>query len=176
MGKFSYGGFGDGTKWSSERGTPPTIGEIGGNSGGNTGSQSAPNSQIQAIRNDKAAMAKISNVLKAARKINPNVVASILRLTPEGVMVVSLEGLNADQGKQAGLTGFVMGMSNQYYTGVVGDIETGHKAPVKNAEKKYPTENGSSLENFTSSGNLSNTIRTFKDWSSGTGHPVLVIR
>ncbi|EAN2044059.1 hypothetical protein D9N54_25275, partial [Salmonella enterica] len=122
---------------------------------------------IKAIRSDKTAMAKISNVLKAARKINPNVHATVMRLTPEGIMVVSLEGLNADQAKQAGLTGLVMGITVPGYVGAVGDIDTGHKFPVKNTEKKYATENGSSLDDFIFSGNLTNTIRKYKDWASG---------
>lgn len=164
---FSYGGKGDGTNWSSERGSGP---EPGGGSTGNSGNNdraTAPGSQIQAIRNDKTAMAKISNVLKAARKINPNVQATVMRLTPEGIMVVSLEGLNAEQAKQAGLTGLVMGISVPGYVGAVGDIDTGHKFPVKNTEKKYATENGSSLDDFVSRGYLTNTIRTYKDWQSG---------
>lgn len=132
---FSYGGKGDGTNWSSERGSGP---EPGGGSMGNSGNNdraTAPDSQIKAIRSDKTAMAKISNVLKAARKINPNVHATVMRLTPEGIMVVSLEGLNADQAKQAGLTGLVMGITVPGYVGAVGDIDTGHKFPVKNTEK-----------------------------------------
>lgn len=134
---FSYGGKGDGTNWSSERGSGP---EPGGGSTGNSGNNdrataTAPDSQIQAIRNDKTAMAKILDVLKAARKINPNVQVTVMRLTPDGIMVVSLEGLNADQAKQGGLTGLVMGITVPGYVGAVGYIDTGHKFPVKNTEK-----------------------------------------
>lgn len=90
-----------------------------------------------------------------------------MRLTPEGIMVVSLEGLNAGQAKQAGLTGLVMGITVPGYVGATCYIDTSHKFPVKNTEKKYATENGSSLDYFVSRGYLTNTIRTYKDWQSG---------
>jgi hypothetical protein len=166
---FSYGGFGDGTNWSSERGSGP---EPGGGSRGNAGGSSSgkksspAQKQIDAIRADKNVRTKLLNLMMAARKINPSVRISVIRITPEGVMVLDLEGINATQAKQIGLTGLIMGISVPGYTGVIGDIETGHKYSLKNPEKHYFTEGGTSLQRVMEGSRIDNTPKIYRGWGS----------
>lgn len=167
---FSYGGHGDGTNWSSERGTGP---EPGGNSGRNGGGESRDRSTVSAaqkqlndIRGDKAVRSKLSNMMMAARKLNPAVHISILRITPEGTMVISMEGLNADQARRAGLSGLVMGLSVPGYTGAVGDIETGYKYTLKKPEKVYSANIGTPLDKVIAGNPIENKPKIYRDWSS----------
>lgn len=79
---FSYGGKGDGTNWSSERGSgPEPDGGSTGNSGHHSGgvTQIATDKQYAAIRNDKTIRARLSDMLKAARRINPAMKMAVIR-------------------------------------------------------------------------------------------------
>ncbi len=169
MAGFSYGGYGDGTNWSSERGSGP---EPGGGSRGNAGSgssgaKSSPaQKQINAIRADKAVRTRLLNLMVAARKMNPSVRISVLKITPEGVMVLNLEGLNAGQAKQLGLTGLIMGISVPEYTGAIGEIDTGHKYSLNVPEKHYVTEGGTSLQKVLEGSGIDNTPKVYRNWSS----------
>jgi len=124
---YTYGATGDGTNWSSERGSGPVPG--GGSTGNNdtnqenSGSKASPTQkQLAAIRADKAVRAKLTTMMQAARKINPSMKMSVIRVTPQGVMVICVEGLNADQARQIGLSGLVMGLRVAGYMGAVGDL------------------------------------------------------
>ena len=72
---FNYGGYGDGTGWSSESGGPAPGGGMHGNSGGqrgdNANSSNSVSQQISAIQNDQKLKQKVVNMLIAARKMNP---------------------------------------------------------------------------------------------------------
>ncbi|MFX2459197.1 colicin-like protein, partial [Serratia marcescens] len=112
---FNYGGKGDGTNWSSERGTGPEPG--GGDKGhsGDRGGAGVGNSpeqqQIAAIQNDPALRMKLEAVIKAARRINPDAKLHIESVSPSGTLSLSATGLTADQAKHIGLGGLVMGVN-----------------------------------------------------------------
>lgn len=146
---FDYGsGVGDGTRWSSERGKEPdpgggSRGTGGGASGNNnSNSQSTPaDRQLAAIRNDIKIHQKLMGMIAAARKINPAAKLSISQITPEGTLTVSAEGINADQAKQIGLGGLILGFRTPGYVGAVGDIQTKHSLKVNNPnENNYANE------------------------------------
>ncbi len=129
---FNYGGKGNGTNWSSERGTGPEPG--GGDKGhsgdrdrGGAGVGSSPEQQqIAAIQNDPALRMKLAAVIKAARRINPDAKLHIESVSPSGTLSLSATGLTADQAKHIGLGGLVMGVNAKGGTVAIGDIETGH--------------------------------------------------
>ncbi|EOL9040741.1 S-type pyocin domain-containing protein [Cronobacter sakazakii] len=130
---FNYGGGpGDGTGWSSERGHEP---EPGGGSKGNAGNNerggsnnnnSPAQKQISAIQKDPAVRQKIINILLSARRINPLATISIQKITASGAMEVSITGLDANQAKQVGLGGLIMGVDVKGYKAALGYIDTGH--------------------------------------------------
>lgn len=129
---FNYGGKGDGTNWSSERGTGP---EPGGGDKGHSGDRdrggagvgnSPEQQQIAAIQNDPALRMKLAAVIKAARRINPDAKLHIESVSPSGTLSLSATGLTADQAKHIGLGGLVMGVNAKGVTVAIGDIETGH--------------------------------------------------
>ncbi|EOL9073400.1 S-type pyocin domain-containing protein [Cronobacter turicensis] len=130
---FNYGGgSGDGTGWSSERGHEP---EPGGGSKGNSGNNerggsnnnnSPSQKQISAIQKDPAVRQKIINILLSARRINPLATISIQKITASGAMEVSITGLDANQAKQVGLGGLIMGVDVKGYKAALGYIDTGH--------------------------------------------------
>ncbi|MEM6161342.1 colicin-like pore-forming protein [Erwinia sp. P6884] len=169
---FSYGGLGDGTNWSSERGDGPAL---GGGSTGNSGNNNASSwtgteasspalKQIIAVQRDSAFRTKLGKMLVAARQINPSAKFSIARISPDGIMVLVVTGLNAEQGKKLGLTGLVMGFSSPGLIGVVGDIDTGHRYTVKTPQKNSLLGDGNvdSTEFF--SGKLPNVQKNYKNW------------
>lgn len=168
---FSYGGKGDGTNWSSERGSGPepgggSTGNSGNNQGGGTASPAQK--QLAAIRSDKAVRTKLAKLIEEARKINPSMKMTIARVTPEGVMVISVEGLNADQARQIGLVGLVMGVSVPGYIGAVGDLETGHRLSITNPEKNS-YYGGVSVDEFIS-GQSPDRQKVYKDWLYDVGN------
>ena len=129
---FNYGGKGDGTNWSSERGTGP---EPGGGDKGHSGDRdrggagvgnSPEQQQIAAIQNDPALRMKLEAVIKAARRINPDAKLHIESVSPSGTLSLSATGLTAEQAKHIGLGGLVMGVNAKGVTVAIGDIETGH--------------------------------------------------
>ncbi|NIY48164.1 hypothetical protein [Cedecea colo] len=71
---FNYGGKGDGTSWSSERGSGPAPGGGStGNSGnrdpgGNTGAPQSVQKQLAAIQHDSSIRQKLTNLLATAKK------------------------------------------------------------------------------------------------------------
>lgn len=128
---FNYGGQGDGTGWSSESGSPAPGGGMQGNSGGQSGNNaSGSNSvsqQISAIQNDQKIKQKLTNMLLAARKINPAAKMILGSISPAGMMQVTIEGVTSTQARQLGLGGLVMGYNASGLTGAVGEIDTGHR-------------------------------------------------
>lgn len=86
---FNYGGgAGDGTNWSSERGSEPSPG--GGSNGhsgdhdnGGSANATPAQKQLSAIQNDQALRQKLANLILAARTINP-----LTKLKVESVKVV----------------------------------------------------------------------------------------
>lgn len=130
---FSYGGgVGDGTSWSSEHGSGPAP---GGGSNGNAGNHDSGSSvsgtatqrQYSAIRNDQAFMQKLTDLVKAAVRINPAAKLQISSISVSGSMSITVTGLTSDQGKAIGLGGLVMGFSADGVAYAVGNIETGHR-------------------------------------------------
>lgn len=106
---FNYGGKGDGTNWSSERGTGP---EPGGGDKGHSGDRdrggagvgnSPEQQQIAAIQNDPALRMKLEAVIKAARRINPDAKLHIESVSSSGTLSLSATGLTAEQAKHIGL-------------------------------------------------------------------------
>ena len=87
---FNYGGYGDGTGWSSESGGPAPGGGMHGNSGGqrgdNANSSNSVSQQISAIQNDQKLKQKVVNMLIAARKMNPEAKMILGSIAPSGVM------------------------------------------------------------------------------------------
>lgn len=131
---FSYGGYGDGTNWSSERGSGPAPG--GGSTGnaGNhegSGSQSsgseatAEQKQIDAIRNNAVIRQKLAGMIKAARKINPYAKLTIQSISQTGVMSISVTELNAEQASKIGLSGMIMGVDVAGTKLAIGNFATG---------------------------------------------------
>lgn len=130
---FSYGGgVGDGTSWSSEHGSGT---EPGGGSNGNAGNHDSGSSvsgtatqrQYSAIRNDQAFMQKLTDLIKAAVRINPAAKLQISSISVSGSMSITVTGLTSDQAKAIGLGGLVMGFSADGIAYAVGNIETGHR-------------------------------------------------
>ncbi|MFP9431765.1 colicin-like pore-forming protein [Enterobacter sp. LM3] len=130
---FNYGGYGDGTRWSKERGSTPPGGGSTGNSGNhdsggsnNTGSQgTAEQRQIDTIRNNPVIRQKLADMILAARRINPYAKLTIQSLSKTGVMSISVTELNADQARAIGLSGLVMGVDAAGTTMSVGELPTG---------------------------------------------------
>lgn len=130
---FNYGGYGDGTSWSKERGSTPPGGGSTGNSGNrdnggsnSTGSQGTPEQQqINTIRNNPAIRQKLADMILAARRINPYAKLTIQSISKSGVMSISVTELNADQARAIGLSGLVMGVDAAGTTLSIGDFPTG---------------------------------------------------
>ena len=119
---FNYGGYGDGTGWSSESGGPAPGGGMHGNSGGqrgdNANSSNSVSQQISAIQNDQKLKQKVVNMLIAARKMNPEAKMILGSIAPSGVMQVTIEGITSTQAKQLGLGGLVMGYNASVLLGL----------------------------------------------------------
>ncbi|HFI3020203.1 TPA: pore-forming bacteriocin colicin Y [Escherichia coli] len=134
---FNYGGYGDGTGWSSESGGPAPGGGMHGNSGGqrgdNANSSNSVSQQISAIQNDQKLKQKVVNMLIAARKMNPEAKMILGSIAPSGVMQVTIEGITSTQAKQLGLGGLVMGYNASGVIGAVGEIDTGHRLNASGA-------------------------------------------
>lgn len=167
---FSYGGVGDGTNWSSERGSGPAP---GGGSTGNSGNRDnggsvsqtpARQRQITAIQRDPALRTKISRIISAARAINPSVTFTVSHISPEGIMTVVVRGINPDQGKKIGLGGLLMGFYTPAFVATVGEIDTGYKYAPRDTEKSSNTGYGG-VEMFTFlKGAPLNYERNYKGW------------
>lgn len=134
---FNYGGHGDGTGWSSESGGPAPGGGMQGNGGGQSGNNaSGSNSvsqQISAIQNDQKIKQKLTDMLLAARKMNPAAKMILGSIAPSGVMQVTIEGVTSTQARQLGLGGLVMGYNASGLIGAVGEIDTGHRLNASGA-------------------------------------------
>ncbi|WP_181678150.1 pore-forming bacteriocin colicin R [Escherichia coli] len=134
---FNYGGYGDGTGWSSESGGPAPGGGMHGNSGGqrgdNANSSNSVSQQISAIQNDQKLKQKVVNMLIAARKMNPEAKMILGSIAPSGVMQVTIEGVTSTQARQLGLGGLVMGYNASGVIGAVGEIDTGHRLNASGA-------------------------------------------
>ncbi|HIA7190067.1 TPA: pore-forming bacteriocin colicin R [Salmonella enterica] len=134
---FNYGGYGDGTGWSSESGGPAPGGGMHGNSGGqrgdNANSSNSVSQQISAIQNDQKLKQKVVNTLIAARKMNPEAKMILGSIAPSGVMQVTIEGVTSTQARQLGLGGLVMGYNASGVIGAVGEIDTGHRLNASGA-------------------------------------------
>lgn len=134
---FNYGGHGDGTGWSSESGGPAPGGGMQGNGGGQSGNNaSGSNSvsqQISAIQNDQKIKQKLTDMLLAARKMNPAAKMILGSVAPSGVMQVTIEGVTSTQARQLGLGGLVMGYNASGLIGAVGEIDTGHRLNASGA-------------------------------------------
>lgn len=146
---FNYGGKGDGTSWSSERGSGP---EPGGGHQGNSGRENSHNhtnrpspqqQQIAAIRSDPVVRQKLSDMIKAARRINPYAKLTIVHITPEGVMSIAVSELTIEQAKQIGLGGLMTQIGDKDHLVTLGSFETGHKLP-DTGRGKHNSDNHSS--------------------------------
>lgn len=131
---FNYGGFGDGTGWSSESGgTVPGGGstgnagnhDSGGNGGNPSGETTAQQQQLSSIRNNAAVRQKLSNMILAARKINPYAKLTINSISKKGVMSISVTELSAEQAAQIGLGGLIMGVDASGTKLAIGELATG---------------------------------------------------
>ncbi|WP_334284167.1 pore-forming bacteriocin colicin R [Escherichia coli] len=146
---FNYGGYGDGTGWSSESGGPAPGGGMHGNSGGqrgdNANSSNSVSQQISAIQNDQKLKQKVVNMLIAARKMNPEAKMILGSIAPSGVMQVTIEGVTSTQARQLGLGGLVMGYNASGVIGAVGEIDTGHRL---NASGASTPRSETSVESF----------------------------
>ena len=110
----------------------PDRGGNGGNGGDRSTSsksqaQTAYDKQVAAIKNDPAVRQKLAQILAAAKAINPNSHVQLSGLHEDGTIDISIDGLNADQAKAAGIGGFLMGINANGYTGSFGSIQTGHR-------------------------------------------------
>ena len=135
MSGFDYGGGpGDGTPWSEERGKLPDPGggKVGNSGNGEYGSSTGntlADQQISDILNDKDVHQKLSNLIAAARGLNPSVTMQGTLLTATGTLTLAFNGLNVEQVAQLGL-GAVMGITPEGKPPIgYGDIETGHAQP-----------------------------------------------
>lgn len=144
---FNYGGYGDGTNWSSEKGSVPPGGGSTGNAGNRDGGSNnasgvatAEQKQIDKIKNNPAIRQKLGDMIQAARKINPYAKLTIQSVSTTGVMSISVTELNADQAKSIGLGGLVMGVDASGMKLAIGDFATG----VYRGSKNKPTEHSSS--------------------------------
>ncbi|MGK0735797.1 colicin-like pore-forming protein [Yokenella regensburgei] len=153
MGGVNYGGYGDGTPWSSERGDGPApgggtgTGGAGGNGEKNQGGQSSPaQRQISAIQNDPVIRQRLSNLIKAAVAINYAAKLQIESLDHNGKMSIAIDGLTADQVSQIGLGGFIMGFNTAGGSIAIGDFETGHK--LEGGFTPQPGNGGNQLAGF----------------------------
>jgi len=135
MGGFNYGGKGDGTSWSSERGSGP---EPGGGDRGNTGNHDKgrprdkpkpSQQQLSVIQANTVVRDKLANLIRAARIINPAAVIKIVSLSASGTLTISVTGINVDQASTLGLSGLLTGFKYDGGSVVVGDIETHIKIP-----------------------------------------------
>jgi hypothetical protein len=139
MSGFNYGGYGDGTDWSSESGGGTTPGGSTGNSGNNdnggNGTTNPQQQQISAIRRDPAVIKKLSSLIAAARKINPYAKVTIQSITKNGVLNISVTELDVTQAGQIGLSGLVMGVDVNGTKLAIGNLATGHARTSDN--KKY---------------------------------------
>lgn len=135
MGGFNYGGRGDGTSWSSERGTGP---EPGGGDRGNSGNHdkggsrnkpSQQQQQLSAIQSDPVVREKLANLIKAARVINPAAIIRIASISASGTLSISVTGINVEQASTLGLSGLLTGFKYDGENVVIGDIETNIKIP-----------------------------------------------
>jgi len=141
---FSYGGYGDGTNWSSERGSGPapgggSTGNAGNRGGGSSQSSSsqatAEQEQMDTIRNNTAVRQKLADIIKAARKFNPYAKLTIQSISQTGVMSISVTELNAEQASKIGLTGMIMGVDAAGTKMAIGNFPTGVYRNNKN--KKF---------------------------------------
>ncbi|MGC4127903.1 colicin-like pore-forming protein [Enterobacter sp.] len=144
---FNYGGYGDGTPWSKERGSVPPGGGSTGNAGNRdtggsysaSGVATAEQQQIDAVRSNTAVRQKLTNMILGARKINPYAKLTIQSLSTSGVMSISVTELNADQARAIGLSGLVMGVDAAGTKLAIGDFPTG----VSRFSKNQPFEHHS---------------------------------
>ncbi|HFV3760002.1 TPA: colicin-like pore-forming protein [Escherichia coli] len=75
----------------------------------------------------------LTNMLIAARKMNPEAKMILGSIAPSGVMQVTIEGITSTQAKQLGLGGLVMGYNASGVIGAVGEIDTGHRLNASGA-------------------------------------------
>jgi len=153
---FNYGGYGDGTGWSSESGggTTPgggSNGNSGNNSSGGSGTANPQQKQISEIRKDPAVIKKLSSLIASARKINPYAKVTIQSISKSGVLSISVTELDVTQASQIGLAGLVMGVDFQGTKLAIGSLATGHTRASDNA-KILGDSVPASGDAFTSSG------------------------
>jgi hypothetical protein len=120
--------FGDGTKWSSERGEQSPRPE--GNSGNNdkNNSPSTPQAkQVSAVQSDPVVREKLANLLIASRALNPSAKVHLVGLSASGTLSISIDNLDVEQANTLGLSGMLLGFEYNGGKLVLGKIETGHK-------------------------------------------------
>ncbi|MDN4977657.1 colicin-like pore-forming protein [Enterobacter hormaechei] len=130
---FNYGGYGDGTSWSSERGSTPPGGGSTGNAGNrDTGGSYSPNGeataeqeQLDKIRSNPEIRKKLTNLILAARRINPYAKLTIQSLSEKGVLSISVTELTAEQAGEIGLSGLIVGVDASGTKLAIGDFPTG---------------------------------------------------
>ncbi|MFB0713956.1 colicin-like pore-forming protein [Buttiauxella noackiae] len=147
MGGFNYGGYGDGTNWSSERGTLPPAGGATGNTGNHdtggssnsSGQATAEQQQIDSIRNNAAVRKALTNLISSAYSMNPYAKLTIQSISKTGVMSISVTELSVVQASKIGLKGLIMGFDISGTKMAIGDFSTG----ISRITTNKPTEHSS---------------------------------
>ncbi|WP_159869277.1 MULTISPECIES: colicin-like pore-forming protein [unclassified Raoultella] len=144
---FNYGGYGDGTGWSSESGgTTPgggSTGNTGNHDGGgstnSSGQSTAEQKQIDTIRNNPALRKKLADMIAAAHNINPYAKVTVQKISKKGVMTISVTELDGNQAKKIGLSGLIMELDASGTKLAVGEFATG----VYRIDENEPVEHRS---------------------------------
>lgn len=131
---FNYGGFGDGSGWSSESGGGPAPGGGSNGHGGDrdnngssasNGNSTPEQTQIDAIRNNATVRQTLGKIIQAARSINPYAKVTIESVSPAGILSISVTELSAEQAGQIGLSGLIMGVDTEGAKLAIGNLPTG---------------------------------------------------
>ncbi|QST30929.1 hypothetical protein JRC42_24080 (plasmid) [Escherichia albertii] len=125
----SMGGTGANLNERPDNSTPGggSHGNSGGQSGNNASGSYSVDQQISAIQRDPKIKQKLTDMLLAARKMNPAAKMILGSISPAGMMQVTIEGVTSAQARQLGLGGLVMGYNASGQIGAVGEIDTGHR-------------------------------------------------
>lgn len=127
---FSYGGKGDGTNWSSEKGngTEPgggSKGTGGKNSSDNSGdSKSATQNQAKEFMRIPSVRKLISNFYNKAIDINNKTEIYAIMISLDGVITVTVKGLTSKQAESIGLSGVIIGYQDNGVNSCIGDLKT----------------------------------------------------
>ncbi|WP_368541974.1 colicin-like pore-forming protein [Enterobacter soli] len=136
--------YGDGTKWSSERGEqlPRPEGNNGKHDSNNNAPSTPQSKQVSAVQSDPVVREKLANLLIAVRALNPTAKVHLVGLSASGTLSISIDNLDVDQASSLGLSGMLLGYKFSQGKLVLGEIETGHKLSGTNPSKNSGTAGG----------------------------------